>query len=131
MKKYSLKKQNRHLLWMAMEFAIGRYLLSNIHSRANGAEKAERHIEISSIFIASKLLCSIDDAKYKHWDSMMKIHDATIKLTDNLDKIGFDIYDDCPENLSDLELKFFDRFLDLAEKEWDKFIASDCSLKSE
>ena len=121
MRKNSIKKQNRHLLWMSMEFAIGRYLLANIRSRANGCEKAQRHIEISSIFLASKLLCDIDKAKSGHWDEMMRIHDATQKLTCNLDKeIGFDIDDDCPENLRDLELKFFDRFLELAEEEWKK-----------
>ena len=121
--KNNLKKQNRHLLWMSMEFIIARYLLANIRCRANGIEKAERHIELSTIFIASKRLCDIDKVKSKYWDEMMKIHDATQKLTGHLDKeIGFNINDDCPENLRDLELKFFDRFIELAEEAWEKSV---------
>lgn len=121
MRKNSIKKQNRHLLWLLMDFVIARYLLANIRSRASGVEKAERHLELSSIFVASKLICSIDTAKYDNYDEVMKIHDATQKLTGHLDKeIGFDINDDCPENLSDLEFKFFNRFLDIAEEEWKK-----------
>ena len=52
--KTNLANQNRHLLWMLMEFSIHRYLLSNTRGRIDGFEKAEKHIELSAIFIAAK-----------------------------------------------------------------------------
>lgn len=116
--KLNLAKQNRHLLWMLMDHSIYRYLLSNAHGRLNGYEKAEKHIELSAIFIASKLLCSIEEAK--HDDRWILIHDATQELTDNLDReIGFPIHES-PDNYDELARKFFDRFLKLAEKAWKK-----------
>jgi hypothetical protein len=116
MKKKDIEKQNRHLLWMNMEFPIVRYLLSNTHGRLNGTEKAERHIDLCAIFLASKLFCSIDKARSN--DNWIRIHDATRKLTDNLDgEIGFPIFE-TPEDYEQLALKFFDRFLELAEEEW-------------
>ena len=116
--KTNLKNQNRHLLWMLMEFSIGRYLLSNSYGRLNGFEKAERHIELCAIFIASKLLCSIDSAKSD--ERLMLIHDATQKLTGHMDKeIGFPI-NESPYDYDELASKFFDRFLELAEEFWDR-----------
>jgi len=109
-------KQNRHLLWMLMEFSIARYLLANTHGRLDGHEKAERHIELSAIFIASKRLCSIEKAKSDEY--LMLIHDATRKLTDCLDEeIGFPI-NECPDNYDELSRRFFDKFLKLAEEAW-------------
>lgn len=119
MKRISLAKQNRHLLWMAMDFPIVRYLLANTHGRANGAEKAERHIELTCIYLASKMLCpSVEKVKSLHWDLMMKIHNATQVLTNNLDReIGFPIYD-TPDDYDALALKFFDKFILYAEAEF-------------
>ena len=118
MKNSKLEKQNRHLLWLLMEHSIGRYLLSNTYGRINGYEKAERHIELSAIFIASKLLCSLDSAKGD--EKLLKIHDATRELTDNLDSEIRLPLDDSEYDHNDLARKFFDRFLELAEKEWRK-----------
>ena len=104
-----------------MEHSIGRYLLSNSAGRWNGYEKAEMHIELSAIFLSSKILCSIDMAKRS--DYLMKIHDATRPLTDCLDvEIGFPI-DEPPEDYDEFERKFFARFIELAEKEFDRLRA--------
>jgi len=114
----NLKKQNRHLLWMLMEFSIARYLLANTHGRLDGFEKAERHIDLAAIFIASKRFCSIDKAKSD--EKLMLIHDASRELTDHLDtEIGFPIHER-PDDYDELSRKFFDRFLELAEKAWAK-----------
>lgn len=120
MKKIELEKQNKYLIWLLMEHAIVRYLLSNTHGRLNGFEKAEQHIELCAIFIAIKMFCSTDKARNN--EKIMKIHDATRELTDNMDKeIGFPIFE-CPEDYDDLALKFFDRFMEIAEKEWNKIV---------
>jgi len=114
--KANIKSQNRHLLWMLMEFSIGRYLLSNSYGRLNGFEKAQTHRELCAIFIASKRLCSIDRAKSD--ESLMLIHDATQRLTGYMDEeIGFPI-DEQPEDYDELARKFFDRFIELAEEAW-------------
>ena len=116
--KASLKNQNRHLLWMLMQFSIGRYLLSNTYGRLNGLEKSEKHIELSAIFIAAKTFSDTDSAK--NHENLMLIHDATTKLTDHLDKeIGFPINDQ-PEDYEELSRKFFDKFICLAEEAWNK-----------
>ena len=109
-----LEKQNRHLLWLLMEHSIVRYLLSNTHGRLNGHEKAEQHIQLSAIFLAYKKICSIDKARTD--DDWIKIHNATRELTDHLDReIGFPIYER-PDDYDELARKFFDRFIELAEK---------------
>ena len=114
MNKKELEKQNKHLLWLLMEFPIVRYLLSNTHGRFNGSEKAEQHIALSAIFLAYKKMCSLNKARTD--DDWMKIHDATTELTDHLDReIGFPIYDR-PDDYDELARKFFDRFIELAEK---------------
>jgi hypothetical protein len=114
MNKKELEKQNRHLLWLLMEHSIHRYLFSNTHGRLNGYEKAEQHITLSAIFLAYRKLCSIDKARTDN--DWIKIHDATKELTDHLDtEIGFPIYE-CPEDYDELARKFFDRFVELADK---------------
>lgn len=120
MKKEDLKIQNRHLLWLLMDFSIARYLLSNTQGRLNGHEKAEQHLKLSSIFLASKMLCSLNAAE--HNENLMRIHDATRKLTDYMDKeIGFPISEE-EYDINELSRKFFDRFIELAEEEWRKIV---------
>lgn len=115
--KTNLANQNRYLLWMLMNFSIYRYLLSNARGRIDGFEKAERHIELSSIFIAAKTFSDTDSAK--HHKDIMLIHDATRKLTDYLDKeIGFPLNEQ-PEDYDELARKFFDKFIKLAEEAWE------------
>ena len=101
-----------------MCFPIHRYLLSNTMGRLNGGEKAEQHIKLSAIFIASKCFCSIDKAESD--DRLMRIHDATQKLTDSMDiEIGFPVFE-AEYDMDKLSRKFFDRFVELAEEEWKK-----------
>jgi hypothetical protein len=111
----NLKQENRHLLWMLMEWPIHRYLLANTKGRLNGVEKAERHLYMSAIFVASKKRCSIDKAK--SYDEWMKVHDATQKLTGHLDtEIGFPIDETDDMDYNKLSRKFFDKFIALAEE---------------
>ena len=103
-----------------MNFAIRRYLLANTYGRLDGYEKAEQHLKLSSIFIVSKMLCSIEKAESD--ENLMRIHDATRKLTDHMDKeIGFPILDKEYDH-DKLARKFFARFIDLAEEEWKKIV---------
>jgi len=50
----NIKLDNRHLLWLLMEFPIHRYLLANTKGRLNGMEKAEKHLALSAIYVAAK-----------------------------------------------------------------------------
>jgi len=109
------KRKNLHLLWMLMEFPIIRYLLSNTRGRLNGMEKAEQHINLCAIFIASYKQCSIDKARTD--EDWIKIHEATQKLTGYLDtEIGFPVNEEsCEIDYDKLAKKFFKRFIALAE----------------
>lgn len=108
-----------HLLWLLMEFDIHRYLIVNTRGRLDGYEKAMRHINLCAIFVASMKYCSIDRAK--SYDEWKKVHDATQKLTDYMDKeIGFPIDSSDEADYDKLALKFFNRFIELAEKCIDK-----------
>jgi hypothetical protein len=88
----------------AMEFDINRYLIA---SRRNGAEKAERHRELTETFLR---------VYAKKWqrrdrDLYTKVHDATQELTNHLDKLGLQAdghYDD------DVPRRFHDRFIEIA-----------------
>ena len=95
-----------------------RYLLSKTPGRLNGYDKAEQHLNLSAIFLASKLFCSIDKARSN--ENLMRIHEATTKLTDHMDKeIGFSTSEE-EYDYYGLSRKFFDRFIELAEEEWKK-----------
>lgn len=108
-----------NLLWLGMEFAIHRYLIVNTRSGGNGYEKAARHIELSQCYVASHIGCNLDGT-YKHHDKVMRIHDATNKLTSYMDKeIGFQIDSD-DMNYDKMARKFFNRFIELADEEWEK-----------
>jgi len=111
----AIKLENRHLLWLLMDFPIHRYLLSNTIGRLNGFEKAEQHLALSAIFVAAKKRCDEDQAKrYPEW---MIVHDATQKLTDYLDtEIGFPINETDDIDYEMFARKFFDKFIALAEK---------------
>lgn len=120
-----MKKRNeynegriRNLLWIGMEFATHRYLFANTHGRLDGNEKAERHLELSKFYIASRRSCAIDDAD-EHWGEVMRIHNATSKLTSYLDQeIGFPIFDS-DIDYDEMSRKFFDRFIEIADAEWE------------
>ena len=111
----NIKLDNRHLLWLLMEFPIHRYLLANTKGRLNGMEKAEKHLALSAIYVAAKKKCSIDKAK--SYDEWMIVHDATQKLTGCLDtEIGFPIDETDDIDYDKFSHKFFDKFIALAEE---------------
>lgn len=105
----------KHLLWMQTEWIIDRYILACGRS---GCERAERHIELSTIFVAYKKMISTDNVKRHWWEQMMKIHDATQDFTGRLDEeIGLNIHDEYIDT-DKYSRKFFDIFFDIAEKTW-------------
>ena len=113
------EKRLKHALWLLMDFVIHRYLMSNTKGRENGCAKAERHLELSKIYIASRLFISMDKAE-RHWTKVMKIHDATSVMTSRLNtSINFPIDDECPD-YDKYSYKFFTKFIELADEEWEK-----------
>ena len=97
-----------------MEYTIARYLLSITRS---GAEKAETHLRLARIYVASRKMC-LEDKANRHFSLVMRIHDATQYLTGYLDtEIGF--AKDGSTYASDRIIrKFFERFIELADEEW-------------
>ncbi|MDO9099682.1 MAG: hypothetical protein Q7V53_02910 [Caldisericota bacterium] len=70
------------------EFMINRYLIANTHGRWDGAEKAQRHIELCKFYVAIFTGVMLDDVLLA--DEFERVHEATQALTDNMDEvIGF------------------------------------------
>lgn len=72
-----------------MGFSAARYLLSHSAGRENGAEKAQRHLEMSRMFVR---VWHGPLADLQEWELVQKVHDETAKdLTNRMDEvIGFD-----------------------------------------
>lgn len=118
----------QHLLWLLMEHPIHRYLMSNAEGRLDGSEKAEQHIQMSYIYVASRQGTPIDCAPRIEYNWSFKdgpvyteflykkIHDATAEgLTDYMDEvIGFPITGRPEYNT--LAPKFFKEFIRLADE---------------
>ena len=104
-------KREKFLLCQAIEHDVYRYLMSNTYGREDGIEKAERHINISSI-IVSFILCE-KYSERKHTEIMMEVHDYLAEiLTDRMDEvIGFPIYDKRPD-YDELVIRFMNVILD-------------------
>jgi hypothetical protein len=101
-------KRETVLLWLLLEFLIHRYLLS---LKRSGAERAERHIEISRILCQYKFATS----EVTH-DQVMEMHDLIAeKLTDHLDRtIKLNLSQDQAEwNFDLLSSRMFDALLKL------------------
>lgn len=103
---------DREILKRAMRevigFAAARYLISNMAGRENGAEKAQRHLEMSKAFVTVWMGDAI-----LHYRLVQEVHDRTAsELTNHLpEAIGFDrgsAYNE--ETLQ----KFIDRFFAIA-----------------
>lgn len=76
--------------WLSVQFNIARYLMSNADGRWDGAEKAQRHMELCKFYVAA--VRGFDDADEVDviCDDYIAVHDATSALTDYLDEvIGF------------------------------------------
>lgn len=78
---------------LATRFAVARYLMSCADGRCNGAEKAQRHMELCAFYTCTALgiadpdLARRDDEGEALFDA---IHEGTQSLTDSMDEvIGF------------------------------------------
>lgn len=99
-------------------FTIARYLMSNAHGRWDGAEKAQRHSELCSFYVAT--VRGVDDVDMVrrgfpvcYENDYQAVHDATQALTDHLDEeIGFPL--DSRPDYDKLTPLFFERFHSLA-----------------
>ena len=127
----------KHALYMLMSFPIHRYLMSNTAGRESGFEKAEQHLHLSYIYVASQMgIVDPDGAtrvmvgKKTHengWEehgtmAYTYIHDATQELTDYMDEvIGFPVDDPRPD-YDTLAPKFFEEFIRLADLEWARLV---------
>jgi hypothetical protein len=100
--------------WLHTRLIIGRYLISNAHGQWNGAEKAQRHMELCQFYVAvMRGYDDPDNVRPGVSSDYQKVHLETQKLTDRLDeKIGFPL--DAPPDLDKFEPLFFDQFHDLA-----------------
>ncbi|MGG2621628.1 hypothetical protein [Pseudomonas aeruginosa] len=100
--------------WLFCQFPINRYLMSNAHGRQDGAEKAMRHIELCSFYVATvKGLNNTDMAIRLHEAEFRAVHDKTQELTDYLDEvIGFPL--DSRPDYETLAPLFFEKFHALA-----------------
>jgi len=87
-----MKRALRNACWLGVRFAIARYLMANLRSRLNGAEKAERHRELCSFYTAVLTGEDQDRAAAFQPEVYGAVHRRTQGvLTDRLDEsIGFD-----------------------------------------
>lgn len=92
--------------------------MSNADGRQDGAEKAEQHITLCELFIASVELCTPDEVIWgkKRNSPFWRVHNQTADgLTDRMDEvIGFPITG--RPDYDRLAPKFFNVFIDLANK---------------
>lgn len=99
--------------WLNVQFAIGRYLISNAHGRRDGAEKATRHEELCRFYVAVIRGVDPEQVRRQYEDDYQAVHTHTQALTDHLDEaIGFPL--DSRPDYDVLALKFFERFHELA-----------------
>lgn len=116
--------REKNLLRMMARFDVARYLMSNAHGRWDGAEKAQRHINLSNLFVAwwfelpnaeSGARFKVKTGKYSDsFDSIsMIVHNATRPLTDYLDEV-IDFPLESRPDYDKLSPKFFDKFYELA-----------------
>lgn len=97
------------------KFIIIRYLMSNTKGRLSGWEKATRHMELCSFYVAAYHgLIQQDDARVECEDIWERVHTKTQELTDFLDEvIGFPMDNEHPD-YNKLALSFFEEFHKLA-----------------
>lgn len=119
-----ITNREKNLLRIMTRFDIARYLMSNAHGRWDGAEKAQRHINLANLFVTWWFELhdverggrfEVKTGKYSDsFDSIsMIIHDTTRPLTDYLDEvIGFPL--ESRPDYDKLSPKFFDKFYELA-----------------
>lgn len=105
------------------DFMIARYLMSNTKGCLDGAEKAQRHIQLCQFYVAAFRGYSDPDrirreftAAFDGEEDFQKVHERTQELTDHLDRvIGFPVNDVRPDYDKFVPL-FFEKFHELALK---------------
>lgn len=95
-----------------LDHCIHRYLMSNSKGRMDGSEKAMRHVELCSFYVAVVRGGDPDRVRTKYEADYQAVHTKTQELTDNLDTIGFPL--DCRPDYEELVPVFFERFHALA-----------------
>lgn len=96
-----------------LDFMIHRYLMANAEGREDGAEKAQRHLEMCYFYLAAFNGVSEDQARRDFIDEYSALHDHTQALTDYLDEqIGFPLKG--RPDYETLAPLFFERFHELA-----------------
>lgn len=118
----SLEEQVRVSLRARMDFHIHRYLMSNADGRWNGAEKAERHVILTQIFIQTRLgIEDYEDVNLGIHEEFEIVHRGTQPLTSHLDEvIGFEL--EGRPSYETLVPKFFDKFIELADKSLNEYL---------
>lgn len=96
------------------DFMVGRYLMANAEGRWDGAEKALRHRDLCSFYVAIfHGYADPEKAARENRDTYDAVHSATQKLTDHLDEvIGFPLRG--APDYDQLAPAFFKRFNTLA-----------------
>lgn len=126
----------KHAMWLLCRFEVHRYLMSNTHGRWNGAEKALRHMNLCTNFVAALTGDEEQTARMHNPELYTVIHDRTqLLLTDNLDtSIGFPLEDERPD-YDVYAPKFFALFYETAmdafvkEAEW-RTLAQDGNIEA-
>ena len=101
----------KHVCWLYTQHTINRYLMSNADGRQDGAEKAERHMQLCRFYVAIAL--EIEEERVRRCtcsnDLFVRVHDDTTELTAYLDEqIGFPLKGDVDyDRLAPL---FFEKF---------------------
>lgn len=107
----AIEDERDRALWLATSFDVHRYLMACTSGRLSGAEKAERHQNLSEAFCY--VLTGVEGARgYK---IQRAIHDATQELTNHLDRIGLERDDPSPD-YDAIAKKFFDGFKAIAAR---------------
>lgn len=102
-----------------LDHAMHRYLISNTAGRLDGGEKAQRHIELCTFYVAAVRgvndLDMVRRGRDGHEDDYQAVHDTTQALTDYLDEeIGFPL--ESRPDYDALVPLFFEKFHALAMK---------------
>jgi len=94
-------------------FAVNRYLMSNAAGRQCVAEKAQRHMELCSFYVATFFGGDPELVPAMHSEAYETVHSATQALTDYLDeRIGFPL--NSRPDYEQLAPLFFEEFHSLA-----------------
>lgn len=112
-----ITKREKVLLYILLEFDIHRYLLSNTYNRHDPIEKAERHMQISSVIFS--YIFAREYNELKDWEIMMQIHDCLAEiLTNRLDEvIGFPIdKESCEIDYHEFGKRFFNVIVENMDK---------------